>query len=79
MKNWSDWSVGALILVVILLLGLVFGLMCFEAWILMLLWNVVIAGVFGWTAPIGFWVAFCIMLLCNILFKGVRIIKKSED
>lgn len=79
MKNWNDWSIGVCILVAILCLALLFGAMCFEAWILMLLWNFVVAGVFGWTAPIGFWVAFCVMLLCNILFKGVRTITKSKD
>ena len=58
-------------LFVVLCLALAFGVMCFEAWLLMLLWN--------WLMPIlniatvTFWQAFGIGLLIDILFGGIRV------
>ena len=81
MKNWLNdltdgMSTGATIaicfLVVVLALGLVFGLLCLEAWFVMLLWNAVIPAIFAEVPTISFWLAFGLMLLCNILFKSVH-------
>ena len=80
MKNLFDrldldeMSTGVAILVIILIValifGLAFGIMCFEAWILMLLWNAIIPTIFVNGATISFWMAMGIILICNILFKS---------
>ena len=79
----DEMGVGAAILVVILIvalvLGLVFGVMCFEAWILMLLWNAIIPVVFVNGTTISFWVAMGIILICNILFKSVHHCSHKND
>lgn len=76
-KNlWDAAGGGALALLVIVLvfaiaLGLVFGVMAFEAWILMLLWNAVIVSMWASAPSLTFWLAFGLILICNILFKSV--------
>lgn len=78
-KNWlskltDGMSTGATIaicfLVIVLAIGLVFGLLCLEAWFIMLLWNAVIPVIFVGMPTISFWLAFGLMLLCNLLFKS---------
>lgn len=64
------WGILVTILIIVLALALVFGFLCLEGWIVMLLWNAVIVSVFG--APtLSFWLSVGILLLCNILFKSV--------
>jgi hypothetical protein len=80
---WEEYSVGVAILaiigIVIGALALSFGVMCFQAWLVMLLWNWIAVGLFG--APVlTFWVAFGLRLLCSLLFKSnVTVNKKSEN
>ena len=80
MKNWledvmDDHGVAMgcflIILIVALALGLVFGSLCLEAWLVMLLWNAVVVELFA-VSTLGFWQAFGILLICNILFGGVK-------
>ena len=82
MKNWledviDDHGVAmgclAILLAVVLVLGITFGSLCLEAWLVMLLWNWLAVEIFAF-ATIGFWQAFGILLICNILFGGVRTI-----
>lgn len=61
----------ACILVLVLAAGLTFGILCFEAWILMLLWNAVIVSMWASAPSLTFWLAFGLILICNILFKSV--------
>ena len=62
----------ATILVLVIAAGLVFGILCFEAWILMLLWNAVIPSLWVGAPSLTFWLAFGLLLICNILFKSVN-------
>ena len=74
MFDWikeSDAGCGWIILGVILILGLVFGLMCLEAWCLMALWNGCAVPAVSVLNEIGFWQAWGISILSNILFKNV--------
>lgn len=74
------WVVATAILILALAagLGLVFGVMCLQAWLVMLLWNWVAVSLFG--APIvKFWTAFGLTWLCGLLFKSNIITKKSKD
>lgn len=79
---WDDYSVGVAILatvgIVIGAIALTFGVMCLQAWLVMLLWNWIAVGLFG--APIlSFWVAFGLRWLCSLLFKSkLTVNKKSE-
>lgn len=79
---WKEYSVGVAILatigIVIGTLALSFGVMCLQAWLVMLLWNWVAVDLFG--APVlGFWMAFGLRWLCSLLFKSnVTVNKKSE-
>lgn len=79
---WENYSVGVAILAII---GIIiraiawgFGVMCLQAWLVMLLWNWIAVDLFG--APIlGFWMAFGLRWLCSLLFKSkVTVNKKSE-
>jgi hypothetical protein len=80
---WEDYSMGVAILVIIgIVIGAIalgFGVMCLQAWLVMLLWNWIAVGLFG--APVlSFWVAFGLRWLCSLLFKSKTIVnKKSED
>ena len=79
---WEDYSVGVAILAIIgIVIGAIawcFGVMCLQAWLVMLLWNWVAVNLFG--APVlSFWMAFGLRWLCSLLFKSkVTVSKKSE-
>lgn len=80
-ETWEEAdSVGAAILTCLfVILGVVamsFGLMCFWSWIVMLLWNWVAVDLFA-LPEIGFWVAFGLRWLCSLLFKGGSVVKKD--
>ena len=60
------------VLVLVVALGLAFGVMAFEAWILMLLWNAIIVSMWASAPSLTFWLAFGLILICNILFKSVN-------
>ena len=83
MNILEEHSVGVAVLLiigcVILALAVAFGVMCLQAWLVMLLWNWVAVGVFG--APVlKFWLAFGLVWLCSLLFKGgIEIKHKLED
>lgn len=70
-------TVGAII-VLVLILALIFGILCFEGWLLMLLWNAVIPAIFVGAPTLSFWLAVGLILICNILFKTV-VRNKSSD
>jgi phosphate/sulfate permease len=80
---WEEHSViGAIILTICAVVGCLvacFGVMCLQAWLVMLLWNWIAVELFG--APVlGFWMAFGLRWLCSLLFKSkVTVNKKSED
>jgi hypothetical protein len=79
---WEDYSTGVAVLaiigIVIGALAWAFGMMCLQAWVVMLLWNWVAVSLFGAPA-LGFWMAFGLSWLCSLLFKSkVTVNKKSE-
>lgn len=82
-KIWEKYSTGMAIVLTIcaVVLGLAgcFGIMCFQSWLVMLLWNWVAVDLFG--APIlSFWTAFGLRWLCSLLFKSKTTVnKKSEN
>ena len=85
MKDWLDdvfdrsFALGCLaaILVIALALGIAFGVLCLEGWILMLLWNAILVPLFDFGA-LQFWWAVGIILISNILFKGATSIKNNK-
>jgi hypothetical protein len=67
----EGWGCGAWILAIVFILALAFGLLCLEAWFVMLLWNAVIPLLWATAPELGFWAAMGLMLLCNLLFGSV--------
>ena len=70
MRRKNDWvdalGCGGAILVLLGVLLLAFALMCFEGWILMLLWNWLLVSLFG-ISTIGFWQGVGLILLLNLI------------
>jgi hypothetical protein len=60
------WLIG-----IIIALGFIFGVLCLESWLIMLLWNATLPVVLSGVAVIGFWQSVCINLLVILLFGGV--------
>ena len=73
--NYRNTSLGATILGwtigIVLVLGIIFGLLCFESWLIMLLWNATLPAVLSGVTTIGFWQSVCINLLAILLFGGI--------
>lgn len=68
-----DWGCGAWVLAIVLILALIFGLLCLESLFVMLLWNAVIPLIWATAPELGFWTAMGLLVLCNILFGGMKI------
>jgi len=75
----SDFGCGGLLLVILLIFALAFGIMCFEAWIAMLIWNCVVVALFATLPIVSFWQMFLILMLINIVFSGFRTVIKTRD
>lgn len=60
------WVIG-----IILALGIVFGLLCFESWLVMLLWNAALPAAISGVTAIGFWQSVCINLLISLLSGAI--------
>ena len=58
------------VIAVIIALGVIFGVLCFESWLIMLLWNATLPVVFSGVTAIGFWQSVGINLLVILLFGG---------
>lgn len=67
------------LLVVVLIIGFAFGILCLEGWIVMLLWNAVICSLWASAPHLSFWLAVGLVLLCNILFKAVHTCTHKKD
>lgn len=78
---WDDCSTGVAILLSILIilgaLAYVFGMMCLQTWLVMVLWNWVAVQLFGAPA-LTFWVAFGLRWLCALLFKTHVTVNKEK-
>jgi hypothetical protein len=74
----DDLGCLGITLMVIIVFAIAFGLLCFEVWVAMSLWNMLLVPMFG--APvITFWPMWGIMLLCNILFKTHNFNTNKKD
>ena len=84
MKNalnsiYEDYGCVAYVLACILALALAFGVWCLVAWLVMLLWNAVICGLWVVAPALTFWKAFGLMLLVRLLFGGFKVGASSND
>lgn len=76
-RTWDDYdtplwaTILGWVIGIILAIGVAFGLLCLEGWLVMLLWNATLPVVFSGVTAIGFWQSVCINLLATILFGGV--------
>ena len=74
---YEDCGCLVFILVFLLVLGVAFGIFCFEGWLFMLIWNALAAGMFG--APtIGYWVSVGVVWLLNLIGRMFTI-KVNRD
>jgi hypothetical protein len=64
--NLLGWVIG-----IIIGFGLLFGVLCLEGWLAMLLWNATLPVIFSGVATISFWQSVGINILASILFGGV--------
>ena len=77
--KFDDFGCGALIIILVMALALVFGIMCFEAWIAMLIWNYVVVVLFTALPVIGFWQMFLILMLINIVLGSFKTVVRTKD
>jgi uncharacterized membrane protein len=56
---------------IILGIGIFFGILCLESWLIMLLWNATLPLVFSGVTTISFWQSVGISLLVTLLWGGV--------
>lgn len=75
----KDHGCLGVIIAVVIILALVFGLLCLEAWCLMALWNSCAVPAIMSLNQIGFWQAWGISILSNILFKNIWSGSKKKD
>lgn len=59
------------VVAIIISVGIIFGALCLESWLIMLLWNATLPVVFCGVTAIGFWQSVCINLLVLLLFGGI--------
>ena len=78
-EDLTGLGCGGLIVAVLLIIALAFGIMCFEAWIAMLIWNYVVVALFATLPIIGFWQMFLILMLINIVFGSLKTVIKTRD
>jgi hypothetical protein len=77
-RTWSNYDTPLWVTIVswvfgiIFVLGILFGVLCLESWLVMLLWNATLPAVFSGVTAISFWQSVCINLLASILFGGAR-------
>ena len=75
MRRKNDWiddlGCGGAILVLLGVLLLAFAIMCFESWLLMLLWNWLLVELFG-LAVINFWQGVGLILLLNLISGFIK-------
>lgn len=64
-----------LILCVVLILGIAFGVFCFQGWIFMLLWNWLAVSLFNAPA-LGYWV--CVGIVFSLNFLGKLIFGRNR-
>ena len=74
MFSWNDelsWWANILVglLCIVIAMGIVFGVMCLNSWLFMLLWNAVITAVFE-VSIISFWQAFGLYAIVWLLTGG---------
>jgi hypothetical protein len=57
----------AIVLVFILCAALIFGVLCLEGWILMLLWNWVVPVIWAGAPTLTYWVAVGVLTLLHLI------------
>ena len=72
-------KIVGIILAIVLIVAAVVGLTAFEAWLIMLLWNAVVCAIFPNLPELSFWLAAGLMLLCNMLFGGGKVISSKSN
>lgn len=69
-------NILAIIIGIVFVLGVAFGLMCLNSWLIMLLWNAILPALFGFST-ITFWQTFGLYLILWLLKGGIAKITTS--
>jgi hypothetical protein len=87
MKNkiadlFDEYSTGVAIalsiLIILLSLGLAFGMLCFWGWIFMLVWNSLLPLLWAEAPTIGFWLSVGIVFVVRLLFKSTVTVNSKD-
>jgi hypothetical protein len=76
-RPWSNYdtplwaTILGWVIAIIFVLGILFGVLCLESWLVMLLWNATLPVIFSGVIAISFWQSVCINILATLLFGGV--------
>jgi hypothetical protein len=79
----SWWvNILAIIIAIVFTLGVAFGFMCLNSWLIMLLWNAILPALFGFST-ITFWQTLGLYLILWLLKGGISKIatniSKNDD
>lgn len=77
--KFSNMGCLGITLMIILVVALAVALCALEAWVVMMLWNSCLCMVFT-SIPLipTFWHAWGIMILCNLLFGGIKTVSTKR-
>lgn len=77
-NHYDEKGCGWYIAVVLIALAFIFAVICFEGWLVMLLWNAVVPMIWAGAPKLSFWLAVGVLLLCNLLFKAISVSGKKN-
>lgn len=80
-KIYEQYGWFGVLCVIIVAIAIIFGALCLDAWLGLLLWDWVIVDTLGWVEPgaMTFWPMFGLLLLSNLLFKTPNFGKNKND
>lgn len=76
--KWHKYTALEKLMIAIIVLAFVFGALCLESWLGMLLWNAIVPSIVGWGA-ITFWQAMGIKLIISLIFTPMKFKFNSDE
>ena len=68
-EHETGTAIALSVLLILLSLGLAFGLSCLWGWVFMLVWNNLLPLLWAEAPTISFWLSFGIVFILRLLFK----------
>lgn len=74
---WANILIG--LLCIVIAMSIIFGVMCLNSWLFMLLWNAILTAVFD-LSIISFWQAFGLYVMVWLLTGGfLKVMKGTQN